>query len=303
MAVRNHSGSSSDAFYGTARASDFIALLKPRVMTLVVFSALCGIVIAPVALHPFLVLVTLIATALASGGAACFNMWYDRDIDALMARTANRPIVRGVVSPSSALGFSVMLSVGSVTLMALALNAAAAMMLAVSIIYYTVIYTAWLKRLTSQNIVIGGAAGAFPPLVGYMAAAPFEMNWYPWVLFAIIFLWTPPHFWSLAMLRQKDYAAADVPMLPVQKGNDATTRAMLMYTLLLWGVSLIPAIAGWTGMIYGTSAFILGGWFLSSVGRLYRQPTDAIMRQCFRDSVIYLFALLTFIMMDELLSV
>ena len=301
MAARNHS--SASAFYGGARAEDYITLLKPRVMALVVFSALCGIVIAPVALHPFLALVTLIATALASGGAACFNMWYDRDIDALMTRTADRPIVRGVVSPSSALAFSIMLSVGSVTLMALALNVSAALVLLGSIFYYTFIYTFWLKRLTSQNIVIGGAAGAFPPLVGYMAAAPDQMTWYPWVLFAIIFLWTPPHFWSLAMLRKKDYAAARVPMLPVQKGNDATVRAMLMYTLLLWGVSLVPAIQGWTGMLYGASAFLLGGWFLSSVVRLYRQPTDAIMLRCFRDSVIYLFALLTFLMMDELLSV
>ena len=302
MAARNHSSDSSDAL-GGARASDFITLLKPRVMTLVVFSALCGIVIAPVALHPFLVLVTLIATALASGGAACFNMWYDRDIDALMARTADRPIVRGVVSPSSALGFSVMLSVGSVMLMALALNISAALVLLGSIFYYAFIYTVCLKRLTSQNIVIGGAAGAFPPLVGYMAAAPDQMTAYPWVLFAIIFLWTPPHFWSLAMLRQKDYAAARVPMLPVQKGNDVTIRAMLMYTLLLWSVSLIPAMAGWTGMLYGTSAFLLGGWFGASVWHLYRQPTDAAMRRCFRDSVIYLFALFTFLMMDELLQV
>lgn len=301
MAARNHRNAS--AFYGGARAEDYITLLKPRVMALVVFSALCGIVIAPVALHPFLVLVTLIATALASGGAACFNMWYDRDIDALMTRTADRPIVRGVVSPSSALAFSIMLSVGSVTLMALALNASAALVLLGSIFYYTFVYTFWLKRLTSQNIVIGGAAGAFPPLVGYMAAAPDQMTLYPWVLFAIIFLWTPPHFWSLAMLRQKDYAAARVPMLPVQKGNDVTIRAMLMYTLLLWGVSLIPAVAGWTGMLYGVSAFLLGGWFLSSVVRLYRQPIDAIMLRCFRDSVIYLFALLTFLMMDELVQV
>lgn len=301
MAARNHRNAS--AFYGGARAEDYITLLKPRVMALVVFSALCGIVIAPVALHPFLVLVTLIATALASGGAACFNMWYDRDIDALMTRTADRPIVRGVVSPSSALAFSIMLSVGSVTLMALALNASAALVLLGSIFYYTFIYTFWLKRLTSQNIVIGGAAGAFPPLVGYMAAAPDQMTLYPWVLFAIIFLWTPPHFWSLAMLRQKDYAAARVPMLPVQKGNDVTIRAMLMYTLLLWGVSLIPAVAGWTGTLYGVSAFLLGGWFLSSVVRLYRQPIDAIMLRCFRDSVIYLFALLTFLMMDELVQV
>lgn len=293
-AVKHIHGTTADAF-------DFIALTKPRVMSLVVFTAFAGIVIAPQPLHPFLAMVALIATAAASGGAAAFNMWYDRDIDAQMKRTQNRPIMRGVVTPEAVLMLAVMLSVGSVTLMALALNAMAAMMLALSIFYYTVIYTMWLKRVTTQNIVIGGAAGAFPPIIGFLAAAPYGITLYPILLFLIIFLWTPPHFWALALLRCDDYERAKVPMLPVLKGERHTLHWMMFYAILMCAASVLPFGMGLAGLFYGVSALVLAAGFLFYCGRLYKGASVRRLGQCFAYSVFYLFALFAAVMLDAMM--
>src|SRR3954462_3520268 len=226
-----------------SRVRDYVDLLKPRVMSLVVFTGLVGLLIAPAHIHPFEAFLAVLAIALGSGAAGAINMWYERDLDALMKRTANRPLPAGRVAPDDALGLGVLLSIFSVLLMALATNFVAAALLMAAILFYVFVYTIWLKRRTPQNIVIGGAAGAFPPMIGW-AAATGDVSAVGIALFLLIFLWTPPHFWALALYRSDDYRRAGVPMLPVVAGARETKRQMLLYTLILVPVALMPTLLG-----------------------------------------------------------
>ena len=225
-------------------------------MSLVVFTGLVGLVVAPGHLHPVLAAVAVLCIAVGAGAAGAINMWYDRDIDAVMRRTAGRPLPAGRMMPGEALGFGVVLAVGAVLVMALAVNWVAAELLALTIVFYVFVYTMWLKRRTPQNIVIGGAAGAFPPMIGW-AAVTGEIGWGAIALFAIIFFWTPPHFWALSLYRAGDYAAAGVPMLPVVSGPRETKRQILLYTLVLWPVTLAPWLLGYAGDLYGVGALLL----------------------------------------------
>ncbi|MFT5182352.1 MAG: protoheme IX farnesyltransferase [Alphaproteobacteria bacterium] len=279
---------------------DFVQLLKPRVMSLVVFTGFVGLVIAPGALHPVLALVAILCIAVGSGAAGAINMWYDRDIDAIMERTANRPIPAGRVQPNDALVFGGLLSMFSVALLGLATNWVAAGLLASAILFYVFIYTVWLKRRTPQNIVIGGAAGAFPPLIGW-AAVTGDVAAMPLVLFAIIFFWTPPHFWALALFRSGDYGRAGIPMLPVVAGRRATKVQMLVYTLLLLPLTVSPYFFGAAGLVYAIGAALLGVLFIASAVRVWREPDEAgdrRARQMFGFSILYLFLLFALLLTD-----
>jgi heme o synthase len=274
-----------------ARLPDFITLMKPRVMALAVFTALVGLMIAPARLDPLLGFVAILAIAAGAGAAGVLNMWYDADIDAVMPRTARRPIPRGAVSRLEALAFGFILASVAVAVLALALNVKAAALLAFAILFYVVVYTIWLKRSTPQNIVIGGAAGALPPVIGWTAASG-EIALEPFVLFLIVFLWTPPHFWALALNRADDYARAGVPMLPVVAGRAETRRQILIYSILLFPISLLPWALGFAGAIYGTTAALCGGTFIVLALRLVRS-SDADRRpahRLFAFSIVYLFA-------------
>ncbi len=280
-----------------ASLADYVALLKPRVMSLVVFTGFVGMMLAPGSPHPVLALVAVLCIAIAAGASGAINMWYDRDIDALMTRTRDRPIPAGRMAPGAALGFGVVLAVGSVTVMALALNIVAAALLALTIAFYVFVYTVWLKRRTPQNIVIGGAAGAFPPMVGW-AAATGEVTLGSIALFALIFMWTPPHFWALALYREGDYARAGVPMLPVVAGARETKKQILIYTALLIPVSLAPWALGIVGWAYGTVALALGGVFMALAVKIWFDDTERSARRTFLFSIIYLFALFAAMMAD-----
>ena len=287
-----------------SRVSDFVALLKPRVMTLVVFSGAVGLFIAPGDLHPLLAAVAILCIAVGSGAAGAVNMWYERDIDALMSRTANRPLPAGRVLPSDALGFATVLGAFSVMLMGLTTNWVAAGLLAVAILFYVFVYTVWLKRRTPQNIVIGGAAGAFPPVIGW-AAVTGDVGLVSLSLFAIIFMWTPPHFWALALYRSGDYARAGVPMMPVVAGRKSTKRQMLAYTFLLVPVSLVPFALGATGLLYAIGVGLLGAAFIVSAVRVLREPDaaeDKRARQMFGFSIFYLFLVFALLLADSLLG-
>jgi protoheme IX farnesyltransferase len=284
---------------------DYFALLKPRVMTLVVFTAACAMVAAPGDIHPFLAFVAILAIAVAAGAAGALNQWYEADIDALMKRTAKRPLPAGKMEPREAFNFAVILGVGAVMVIGLATNYVAAFWLAVSILFYVVVYTVWLKRRTPQNIVIGGAAGAFPVIVGW-AAVTGDVTLLPWLLFAIIFLWTPPHFWALALFMEADYSKAGVPMLPVTHGAAVTRRQILVYSALLVPVSVAPALLGLTGWIYGGTAVALGLIFLALALQVARntatQPSGmAPEKQLFKFSLAYLACLFAALVVDRLL--
>jgi protoheme IX farnesyltransferase len=276
---------------------DFFRLLKPGVMSLVVFSGAAGMVVAPGHLHPFLALVALLCIALGSGASGAINMWYDRDIDAIMRRTQNRPIPSGKILPETALAFGVIGAAGSVILMAVALNFMAAALLLAAILFYVFIYTMGLKRRTPQNIVIGGAAGAFPPVIGW-AAVTGDTSLYPWLLFLIIFLWTPPHFWALALYRNEDYRKANIPMLPVVAGAKTTKRHMLAYTLLMIASTLAPYFLGFAGVTYGLGALVLGAIFLGHNIRVILTDDGKIAMAMFGFSILYLFALFALLMVD-----
>jgi len=291
-----------------AELRDWIALLKPRVMTLVVFTGLIGLLIAPGHLHPVLGFTAVLCIAVAAGACGAINMWYDRDIDAMMRRTRNRPIPAGRIEPGAALGFGVTLAVGSVIVMGLAVNLVTAGVLALSIVFYVFVYTVWLKRRTPQNIVIGGAAGAFPPVIGW-AAVTGSVDLMPLILFAIVFVWTPPHFWSLALFANADYRRAGVPMLPVVAGARETRRQIAIYTLLLVPLSLAPWLTGFSGLVYGLAAMVLGVGFLVGVWRVVtdRQDgsgmsltNDAPAKAAFKYSILYLFALFGALAVDRL---
>ena len=294
---------------GASEPRDWIALLKPRVLSLVVYSGLIGLLVAPGPIHPILAATAILCITLAAGAAGAINMWYDRDIDALMRRTMKRPIVTGRISADGALAYGVVLAVGSVALMGLATNWLAAWVLAFSIFFYVVIYTAWLKRRTPQNIVIGGAAGAFPPLIGWVAVTG-TVDALPLVLFAIIFMWTPPHFWALSLWAHDDYKRAGVPMLPVVAGARETRRQVVLYTLLLVPLTLLPWWMGFSTAAYGLAAALLGAGFLRHAWLTWRDAQDAQgvsltgdapAKACFRYSITYLFALLGALALDRLL--
>ncbi len=286
--------------------SDWLALLKPRVMTLVVFTGWIGMLLAPGNLHPVLGFTAVLCIAIGAGAAGAINMWYDRDIDAVMHRTAKRPIPGGRIAPEEALGFGVALAVGSVVVMGLATNVFAALALAGSIAFYVFVYTMWLKRLTPQNIVIGGAAGAFPPLIGW-AAVTGGTAILPLLMFAIVFFWTPPHFWSLALYANADYTRAGVPMLPVVRGGRETRRQIVIYTLLLVPITLAPWALHLTGAVYGLTAAAMGLGFLVHVLRVFRDQDsagitlnrDAPARASFKFSILYLFVLFGALAVDR----
>src|ERR1700675_1721977 len=280
--------------------SDFVALTKPRVMVLAVFTALVGLSRAPVRLDPLTTLAAVLAIAAGAGAAGVLNMWYDADIDAVMTRTAMRPIPRGKVSRFEALVFGLVLGGFAVAVLGLATNLTAAALLAAAILFYVVVYTAWLKRATPQNIVIGGAAGALPPVIGW-AAATGDVGLEPLALFLIIFLWTPPHFWALALNRTDDYARAGVPMLPVVAGSAATTRQILIYSGLLVLASELPWVQGFAGTVYGVIAAICGASFLLLAGQLNRRPEAdrRAAQRLFLFSISYLFVLFAALLIDH----
>ncbi len=300
----------ADAALAGSSARDWLLLLKPRVLTLVVFTGAVGLAVAPGHLHPVLALVAVLCITVAAGAAGALNMWYDRDIDAIMRRTARRPIPAGRIVPDEALSFGVTLAVGSVLVMGLATNLLAATLLAVSILFYVFVYTMWLKRRTAQNIVIGGAAGAFPPVIGWVAVTG-EVTLLPVLLFLVVFLWTPPHFWALSLYAHADYERAGVPMLPVVSGARATRRQVLLYTVLLVAASLLPWALGFAGLIYGVVASALGAYFLFASWRVLTDAQDATGRSLSRDtpakaafrfSLLYLFALFSALAADRLLG-
>ncbi len=285
--------------FAGAAVADYIQILKPRVMSLVVFTGLVGLVVAPGHLHPVLAAVAVLCIAVGAGASGAINMWYDRDIDAVMRRTAARPLPSGRMLPGEALGFGAVLAVGSIALMGLAVNWVAAELLALTIGFYVFVYTMWLKRRTPQNIVIGGAAGAFPPMIGW-AAVTGDVGWGAVALFAIIFFWTPPHFWALSLYKSDEYAAAGVPMLPVVSGARETRRQMLLYTLVLWPVTLAPWLLGLAGPVYALCAGVLDLIFTAAAVRVLRDESDRSARQMFLFSLLYLFLIFTLLLVDRI---
>lgn len=286
------------AFPAAAGPADYLAVLKPRVMSLVVFTGVVGLYLAPGALHPVLAFTALLCIAVGAGASGAINMWFDRDIDALMARTRDRPIPAGRLEPGAVLGFGLTLAVGAVVTMGLAVNLAAAALLALTIAFYVLVYTMWLKRRTAQNIVIGGTAGALPPVIGW-AAVTGDVGLAPLVLFAIIFVWTPPHFWALALVRAGEYAEAGIPMLPVVAGADRTRRQILIYSLVLAATALAPVAVGFGGAVYGTGAVVLGGLFVHRAFRLWRDRDERHARRLFGFSILYLFLIFVLLAADH----
>ncbi len=280
---------------------DYLALLKPRVMSLVVFTGWAGLYLAPGHINPILGFVAVLCIAIGAGASGAINMWYDRDIDALMERTRDRPLPAGRIAAGDALGFGVILAGGSVVMMALAVNLVAATLLAITIGFYVFVYTIWLKRRTPQNIVIGGAAGAFPPLVGW-AAVTGQIGLPALALFALIFFWTPPHFWALSLYRAGDYAKAGVPMLPVVAGARETKKQMLLYTVALWPIALAPTWLHAASWFYGAPALALSAVFTLCAVRVMRDPGTQAARQMFAFSLIYLFALFALLVADRALG-
>ncbi len=300
-AARNARAEAAGARQVVGGAGDYFALLKPRVMSLVVFTGWAGLYLAPGHINPVLGFVAVLCIAVAAGASGAINMWYERDIDALMERTKNRPLPMGRIAPGDALGFGVLLGVGAVVMMALALNVVAAILLALTIGLYVFIYTIWLKRRTPQNIVIGGAAGAFPPMVGW-AAVTGQVDLPAIVLFALIFFWTPPHFWALSLYRAGDYAKAGVPMLPVVSGARETKKQMLLYTVALWPVALAPTLLHAASWFYGAPALALSAVFTVCALRVMRDPGDRAAKQMFHFSLLYLFLLFALLVADHALG-
>jgi len=284
---------------------DFFALTKPRVMSLVVFTGLCGLLAAPGHIHPVIGFTAVLCIAIGAGGVAALNMWWEADLDAGMKRTARRPLPSGRMRPTDARDFGIALSVASVLVMGLVVNWLSGVILAASIVYYAVIYTIWLKPRTPQNIVIGGGAGAFPPLIGWVAVTG-DITLMPVLLFAIIFMWTPPHFWALALFVQSDYAKVGIPMLPVVAGEAVTRRQILLYSVILLPVSLAPWWIGGTGAIYGVAALALSGLFLAltlpvAIRRSVEGDKMRPEKRLFGYSVLYLFALFAALVADRLI--
>lgn len=286
---------------------DFFALTKPRVMSLVIFTGLCGLLAAPGTIHPVIAFTAILCIAVGAGGAAALNQWWEADIDAGMKRTAQRPLPAGRMDRTSARDFGFALAGGSVFVMGLGVGWLAAAILAVSIFYYAWIYTVWLKPRTPQNIVIGGGAGAFPPLIGWVAVTG-DVTLMPVLLFAIIFMWTPPHFWALALFVQTDYAKVGIPMMPVVAGERSTRRQIMAYAVALLPLTLVPWWIGGTGGIYGWSALALGIVFVAlsiKVGVRRSVPGDGMVpeKRLFGYSILYLFVLFGMLVADRLATV
>ena len=286
-----------------ATVSDYFALLKPRVMSLVVFTALTGMVLAPGGLHPVLGFAALLAIAVGAGASGALNMWYDADIDRVMRRTRGRPVPMGRVTGGEALAFGMTLSVGAVTVLGFATNYLAAALLAFTIFFYAVVYTMWLKRWTPQNIVIGGAAGALPPVIGWTAVTG-SIGWESLVLFAIIFLWTPPHFWALALYKADEYKRAGVPMMPVARGVARTRVEILVYSVVLALAGLAPTALGFAGVAYGAVALVAGVLFVAAAIRVFRSREGAAGERAARDlfaySILYLFLLFAVLLAEAI---
>jgi len=297
---------SDQALGGQGTAGDYFALLKPRVMSLVIFTAFVGIVAAPGTLHPLLALVALLAIAIGAGASGALNMWYDADIDAKMRRTRSRPVPRGAILPGEALGFGAVLAIASVIALGLFVNLVSAALLAFTIFFYVVIYTMWLKRWTPQNIVIGGAAGALPPMIGW-ASVTGTIDLGSISLFLIIFMWTPPHFWALALFREDDYAKAGVPMLPNVAGRDETRKQILLYTLVLLPLTFLPALLGVSGILYVTGVALLSAIFLYYAVNVYRiregAAADRACKKLFGFSILWLFLVFALIPVERLLGI
>ncbi len=282
-----------------ASVRDYVALLKPRVMSLVVFTGLVGVMVAPGHIHPLLACVAVLCIALASGASGAINMWYERDVDALMVRTRNRPLPRGRMAPEHALEFGTVILCFAVLLMGVAVNWVAAGLLAFAAGFYVFIYTMWLKRRTPQNIVIGGAAGAFPPMIGW-AAVTGHIGLPALVLFALIFFWTPPHFWALALYRSDDYARAGIPMLPVVAGERATKIQMLLYTLLLCPIAFAPCALGFAGWLYGAVAALCSIGFVAYAVAVFFDKDHKIAKGMFKFSLLYLTAMFAALLIEKL---
>jgi protoheme IX farnesyltransferase len=285
---------------------DYLALCKPRVMSLAVFSALCGLLAAPGSLHPALAFTAILAIAVGAGAAGAFNQWIEADLDSMMARTASRPLAAGRLPADEALAFALILAIGSVTVLALATNLVAAGILAAGILFYAIVYTQWLKPRTPQNIVIGGAAGALPPMIGW-AAVTGDVTLLPFLLFAIILLWTPPHFWSLALFVAPDYAKAGIPMLPVTHGPRATRRQIFAYSLALGLVAVAPWPLGLVGALYGVTAIFLSLAFVALAVPVLRSRVEeprAMMeeKRLFKFSILYLFLLFAALVADRFVA-
>ncbi len=288
-----------------ATAGDFFALLKPRVMSLVVFTAFVGLAATPVAVNPVVAIIAILGIAVGAGASGALNMWYDADIDAVMSRTSSRPIPAGRIEPGEALTFGLVLSVLSVMTLGVLVNWLSAALLAFTIFFYVVIYTMWLKRATPQNIVIGGAAGAFPPMIGW-AAATGTVSPESVILFLIVFLWTPPHFWALALFKANDYDRAGIPMMPNVAGHASTRRQIFAYSLLVAPVGILPWILGYTGTAYGVAAIALGAGFVWYAWKVLMMPdSDTVMRPAkalFAYSLLYLFGIFAVYLADSLVA-
>jgi len=295
----------SHSIQGLASAKDLFALTKPRVMSLVIFTALCGLLAAPGTIHPVIGFTAILAISLGAGASAALNQWYESDIDAVMKRTQGRPLPAGRMDRETALHFGIGLSVFSVLLMGVAVNWFSAIFLAFSIFFYAVVYTIWLKRSTPQNIVIGGAAGAFPPAIGW-AAVTGDMTLMPFLLFAIIFFWTPPHFWALALFVNSDYSKAGVPMMPVVAGRQSTRKQIFGYSLVLAAVAIAPFAFGLAGAVYGGASIVLSVIFCALSWQVARsettEPEDmAAEKRLFKYSILYLFALFAAVVADRMI--
>ncbi len=291
---------------GQGSASDYWALLKPRVMSLVVFTAIVGLIAAPGNIHPWIGFVAILCIATGAGAAGALNMWYDADIDAVMKRTASRPVPSGAIQPGEALGFGLALAAGSVLILGLIVNMISAALLAFTIFFYVVIYTMWLKRSTPQNIVIGGAAGAFPPMVAWSAVTG-GVDLGSIALFLLIFMWTPPHFWALALFREGDYEKAGVPMLPNVAGRVETKKQIFIYALLLAPITVLPLLTGTAGYLYAAAAPLLTVKFIFDAFNVYRAPKrtveDRFAKKLFGFSIIWLFSVFALILIERVFHV
>jgi len=290
---------------GMGSVGDYISLLKPRVMSLVIFTAFVGMMLAPGTLHPVLAGVALLSIAIGAGASGALNMWYDADIDKIMSRTAKRPIPAGKVTREEAFAFGMTLSVGSVLTLGLLVNWFAGAFLAFTIFFYVVVYTMWLKRSTPQNIVIGGAAGAFPPMVGW-ASVTGSVSLESFVLFLIIFMWTPPHFWALALFKNADYKAAGVPMMPVVAGEASTRAQILLYSIVLVPIGMLPFLLGFAGPVYGAISAALGAMFLKLAYDVRKRTEGDYARKAavrlFSFSIFYLFLLFALLLGERIVS-
>ena len=290
---------------GQGTVDDYFQLLKPRVMSLVVFTAIVGLFAAPGNIHPWMGFVAILCIAMGAGASGALNMWYDADIDAVMKRTASRPVPSGAIAPGEALGFGLALAIGSVLVLGLLVSVVAALLLAFTIFFYVVVYTMWLKRWTAQNIVIGGAAGAFPPMIAW-AAVTGTIDPGAIALFLLIFVWTPPHFWALALFKEGDYEKAGIPMLPNVAGRGETKKQILIYTLLLVPTVATPILTGTAGLVYAVGAAILTVKFLFDAVTVYRatglEAENRAARKLFGFSILWLFALFAFILVERLLG-